>query len=171
MAADAAERSDRQLLDMASMVLHTSAKKAPAVGSTSGNDLSILFDKGGMVVIGGTDRGFAVLSRDDQFKAVLGYSDCNFNASNINPNMQWWMDCTMAAMAEGYNQRMAAVKPDGIPTEVESFITTHWAQDAPYNSLCPSYTSNGSTKQYPSGCVATAMSQAMNYYKSVSLHI
>ena len=72
MAADAAERSDRQLLDMASMVLHTSAKKAPDVGSTSGNDLSILYEKGGMVVIGGNDRGFAVLSRDNQFKAVLG---------------------------------------------------------------------------------------------------
>ena len=165
MAADAAERSDRQLLDMASMVLHTSAKKAPDVGSTSGNDLSILYEKGGMVVVGGNDRGFAVLSRDNQFKAVLGYSGCNFNASDINPNMQWWMDCTMAAMATGYDKRMSAIIPEGLPTEVESFVTTHWAQDAPYNSLCPSYTSGTTTKQYPSGCVATAMSQAMNYYK------
>lgn len=165
IAADAAERTDRQLLDMASKILTTSANKAAVIGSTADDNLTILYDKGGMVVIGGTDRGFAVLSRDDQFKAVLGYSDCDFNTSDINPNMQWWMDCTMAAMAAGYDKRMSAKIPDGLPTKVESFITTHWAQDAPYNSLCPSYTSGTTTKQYPSGCVATAMSQAMNYYK------
>ena len=163
--AGAAERSDRQLLDIAGRVLNPSSRKASAIGDNTDMKpgLAILYESNGVVVVGAKSRGFTVLSRDDDFKAVLGYSDADFDSADINPNMQWWMDCTAAAMEQGY-ARSASV-PEGLPAEVGSFVTTHWAQDSPYNDLCPSYTSGSSTKRYPSGCVATAMSQAMNYYK------
>lgn len=45
---------------------------------------------------------------------------------------------------------------------VEPLCKTLWAQDKPFNNLCPT-TSKG--KAYPSGCVATALSQIMYYHK------
>ena len=41
--------------------------------------------------------------------------------------------------------------------DVEPMIKTKWHQDAPYNNFCPT--------GCPSGCVATALSQVMNYHQ------
>jgi len=52
---------------------------------------------------------------------------------------------------------------------VEPLLTTYWSQRAPYNNLVNSklhqYYPAGSSNDYPTGCVATAMAQIMNYWK------
>jgi hypothetical protein len=45
--------------------------------------------------------------------------------------------------------------------EVLPLLTTYWAQRAPYNNLVVSNLGD----DYPTGCVATAMAQIMNYWK------
>lgn len=159
---NAAERSVQTLKDIAVKILHHSSYKANAI---DGNDsLELLYDCDGIAVIGRNGAGFAVLAKDDAFEPILGYSDGCFNKDDINPNMKWWMECTAKAMAAGITKQSNTI-PDGLPQEVESFIMTHWSQGAPYNILCPSYVSNGNSKQYPTGCVATAMAQCMYHFK------
>ena len=45
--------------------------------------------------------------------------------------------------------------------DVAPLIEARWGQEAPYNTLCPSYKNN----QAPTGCVATAMTQVMYHHK------
>ncbi len=161
--ANAAERSEQTLREIAGNVLNLRTNGARVIGDDS--SLKVMHEYNGIAFVGSEGRGFAVLAKDDAFDPVLGYADGDFDKNNINPNMQWWMECTAKAMAKGITRAEGDVIPEGLPQEVESFVTTHWSQDTPYNNLCPSYTSGNSTKKYPSGCVATAMSQAMNYYK------
>lgn len=46
---------------------------------------------------------------------------------------------------------------------VEPLLSTRWAQDAPYNRLCPEVGFWGSKAE--TGCIATAMAQIMNYHR------
>lgn len=160
---NATERSEQALKEIAGSVLKAKANRAKAIGENS--NLRILHEYDGIAIVGSKGRGFTVLAKDDAFEPVLGYANGDFDKDNINPNMQWWMECTAKAMSMGTTRTADNVIPDGLPQEVESFVTSHWSQDTPYNNMCPSYTTNGSTKRYPSGCVATAMAQTMNYYK------
>lgn len=161
--ANAVERSEQTLKEIAANVLNTRTNGARVIGDD--NSLKIMHEYKGIAFVGSEGRGFAVLAIDDAFDPVLGYASGDFDKDNINPNMLWWMECTAKAMAKGATRSMDNGIPDGLPQEIGSFITSHWNQSTPYNNLCPSYIANGSTKKYPSGCVATAMAQAMNYYK------
>ena len=44
-------------------------------------------------------------------------------------------------------------------------LTSHWAQDYPFNQLCPRDPANGNTYSY-AGCPAIAMGQIINYLKT-----
>lgn len=160
--ANAAERTEQTLKDIAGRILAPVVNKANAIDGDE--SLKIVYDLDGIAVVGRNGSGFAVLAKDDAFDPILGYSDGCFNKDDINPNMKWWMECTAKAMASGIAQRATAI-PEGLPQEVESFIMAHWNQNAPYNLLCPSYEKGGKTKQYPTGCVATAMAQCMYHFK------
>lgn len=45
--------------------------------------------------------------------------------------------------------------------DIAPMVQTQWDQGAPYNNQCPTY--NGATTY--TGCVATAMAQAMYYHR------
>lgn len=115
------------------------------------------------VAVLGNKGGFVVIATDDSRDAVLGYSDTEYSIAAANPALQEWMDEARMNMARP-NARAASV-PQGLPSEVAPFITTLWNQTNPYNLKCPSYVSNGKELHYPTGCVATAMAQVMNFYK------
>ena len=121
------------------------------------------------VVNMGKGGGFLVLSGDDTSDEILGYSDSgDFDASQIPDNMRAWFDLWEAQMdaelstASSSAQKAAKVKAVNThPTDViEPLITTHWGQGAPFNKLCPTVNDN----QCPTGCVATALAQVMNYH-------
>lgn len=108
--------------------------------------------------------GFVIVSGDDRFKDILGFSTNGTYDSNTLPDgFAYWMEFLSnemsAAIANGY-------EPDGNITtttysanaskSVEPLITTKWDQGQPYyNKL------NGNM----TGCVATGMAQVMNYWK------
>jgi hypothetical protein len=54
--------------------------------------------------------------------------------------------------------------PDAAPNQMELSLTTLWGQDSPYNDQCPNLTT-GQDERTKTGCVATAMSQIMNYWR------
>lgn len=97
-------------------------------------------------------KGFVVIARNTKYPAVLAYSDAEFKADSIPADVQWWFHSVKKLMATGKSvKHKATFKP------VDNFITTLWGQGAPFNRKTPN--------QMPSGCVATALAQAMNYWK------
>ena len=114
----------------------------------------------------GDDNRFVVVSNDDAFDAVIGYADSPFDV-DTNSTLAWYLRAASEAMKMNLQQgtcvTRALVIPKGNFKEaIAPLCKTFWAQSKPYNNLCPT-TSKG--KAYPSGCVATALSQIMFYHK------
>lgn len=115
------------------------------------------------------NKGFILLSADDEAYPLLGYADSgSFDPANIPPQMKWWLE-------EYTNQiAYAAEKPSMDAQAAEAqlrasregreaiapMIETQWDQVAPYNNQCPL---QGAYRTY-TGCVATAMAQVMKYW-------
>ena len=144
------------------------AKKAP--GTTSPT-LTMTRQLSGLYVFNvSDDGGFIIVSNDDCTQPILGYSDSgNLNPDNIPENMRAWLQ-GYADEIDWLKQHHASAAPaasrtplhTGVSkrTAIEPLVTTTWDQDTPYNNLCPLYSSYS---RCATGCVATAMAQAMYY--------
>ena len=113
-------------------------------------------------------RGFVIVSGDDRFRDVLGYSESGtFDNANMPDNMRAWLQGYVDEMkhlkAIGYQpSASAAHRTSGVKKAISPLIQTHWDQDDPYNQKCPEFFTYGKSV---TGCVATAMAQIMYYYK------
>ncbi len=120
----------------------------------------------------GEGNGFVVVSGDDRFKEILGYSMSGaIDGSEEMPDgLKYWLDFLAAEMEaaktyydangiEALPQTRATAQPKH--GDIAPLITTRWDQTAPYNDLCP-MTANG---RAVTGCVATGMAQIMNYHE------
>jgi len=129
-------------------------------------------------VFSNNGNGFILISADDALTPVLGYAyEGNFSAPGANPNFE--------GLLFDYTEQVKYVRNNSIEatpeiisnwnslstsqndfsvlatTTVGPLITTMWNQTNPYNEFCPSNASGNAL----TGCVATAMSMIMNYYK------
>lgn len=121
--------------------------------------------------------GFVIVSNDDVFRPVVGYStEGVFPTENPSPEMMYYLDhlsrgreATLKAsltqttlVAEEWSMLLKEGKlPSRNGQKASSYLcATKWNQNDPYNKYAPhnSY----------AGCVATAMSQIMNYWKHPS---
>ncbi len=132
-------------------------------------------------VINFSKGGFVIVAADDASRPILGYSfDGSFPTANIPPVVDEWM--------QFYYMQLEYLKDNNIqPTEkislewmelingegerfnrdtrtISPLLTTTWDQGARYNELCPQDPA-GPGGHVWSGCVATAMSQVMNYWR------
>lgn len=123
----------------------------------TGSPAVYVFDKSG-------GNGCVFLSADDIAYPVLGYTDGSFNPQDMSPALKWWLG--------EYARQIQYAQDNGIKSDVKSaiydswapitpMIKSKWGQDAPYNNDCPSV----NNRKCPTGCVATAMAQVMNYFK------
>ncbi|MDE5876194.1 MAG: C10 family peptidase [Muribaculaceae bacterium] len=109
--------------------------------------------------------GFIVAASDDRFPILLGYSDNGtFDADNVPPQFQWWIDeyCRQMEWAlSNYTTHTPKKAPHTAYDEswepVDPIIKTQWNQSAPYSNLCPN--------QYSTGCVATAAAQVVRKWE------
>lgn len=104
-------------------------------------------------------------SANDIAAPVLGYTESELTDMNqIPPAMVYLLNTYVRqiewARAEGIQTAYEKSRSNGRP-EIEPLVTTKWNQDSPYNDLCP--LKNGDITY--TGCVATAMAQAMGYYR------
>lgn len=108
--------------------------------------------------------GFVVVNRDDAGRTILGLSATDYDADNMPDGLKWWLENTEDALANGIKGSFYAdiLNVDAV---IDNFITTKWNQQAPFNNKCPMVTSGSKSRTAPTGCVATALSQVMNYYK------
>ena len=123
------------------------------------------------------DNGFVMVSADDYFRPILGYSkEGVFPVYNMPDGLRYQLD----AIIEGRTGRSGKATPqvaaewelvaqtghlmsrNGGRTN-EFLLTTKWNQDSPYNYYCPEYSGGPGGRCY-AGCVATAMSQIMKYW-------
>ncbi len=112
------------------------------------------------------NKGFMVVSADDQATALLGYVDKgNFNAEEMAPGLKYWLGEYARQIA--YARENGYSKDDEAPrlsrsgrAAIAPMLKTLWGQDAPYNDLVPTI----SGAHAPTGCVATAAAQVMKYY-------
>ncbi|MDE6498135.1 MAG: C10 family peptidase [Muribaculaceae bacterium] len=110
------------------------------------------------------NKGFMVVSADDQATALLGYVDKgNFDAEKMAPGLKYWLGeyaRQIAFARENGNGEAAPRMARAARTEIEPMLKTLWGQDTPYNNNAPSI--NGT--KAPTGCVATAAAQVMKYH-------
>ena len=131
------------------------ASKAPRLSTSAGADQAAYY------VFNGS-RGYVIIAGDYRAPAVLGYSDQGtFDSENVPEGLQYLLEgyatqidaLTRGAKAETQLRDAGAIRP---------LVTSSWDQDNPYNILLP-YLPSG--KHAYTGCVATALSQVMRYWK------
>lgn len=108
--------------------------------------------------------GSLILSASDVALPVLGYTDSGvIDPANMPPQLQAWLDEYASQIAYAEQNGLQPIDKNvtlTYPTDWEyiaPLVKTEWDQGKPYNLLTP--------QQTPTGCVATAMAQVMNYWK------
>ena len=123
------------------------------------------------------DKGYVMVSADDYFRPILGYSkDGLFPVDNMPDGLRYRLN----AIIDGRTGRSGIATPQvaaewELVTNTGRLISrnggkastflmqTKWDQNSPYNLYCPQ-ASNGPGGRCYAGCVATAMSQIMKYW-------
>ncbi len=115
----------------------------------------------------GAGEGFVIVSGDDALPAVIGYTDSgDFDESDVPPALQDMLDYYSASAENLWDNGVETISsPSRVATsnDIATLLTTHWHQSWPYNNLCP-YIS-GTTNRAATGCVATAASQIVYYWR------
>ena len=120
------------------------------------------------------DSGFVIVSADDRFRPIVGYSDEGpFATENPSPELMFYLDKIIeartspnAVLFDDTEQEWQNVAASGRMLSrnggrgVDYICTTKWNQDSPYNLYAPEAGSGPGGRCY-AGCVATAMSQVM----------
>lgn len=110
------------------------------------------------------EQGFVVVSGDDRFVDILGYSEsgCITNENEMPDGLQYWLSFLTAEMnaakEAGYTPALVAgaTQSINVTKSVEPLIKTKWNQNSPYNDKL---------QGYMTGCVATGVAQVMRYWK------
>lgn len=113
--------------------------------------------------------GYVIVSGDDRLGQILAYStDGSVDADALPQGLQGLLAQYTTAVdalaevednAEGepwWSAPQAVVQP--LLGDIE------WGQDAPFNTLSPTYSSSGKIVNYYTGCVACAVTQIMRYH-------
>ena len=128
-------------------------------------------------------EGFVIVSADNSVPPVLGYSFTG-GYSHENQPQQFisWTEgyakqivwgrknnyTATADVSDSWKRLTSAVpqiySPLNPNTDVAPLLISTWDQGYPYNMLCPA-DAGGSGGRVWAGCVATAMSQIMYYYR------
>ncbi|MBP5573653.1 MAG: C10 family peptidase [Bacteroidales bacterium] len=137
--------------------------------SARGEDCFYVFDV--------DQSGFVIISADDRFRPLVGYSDEGvFETGNPSPELMFYLDKIIEARTSP-----EAVLPEDAAADWEALLSgkklrsrnggrgahflveTTWNQDAPYNLYAPEANGGPGGRCY-AGCVATAMSQVMKFW-------
>lgn len=130
-----------------------------------------------------TDPGFIIISGDDVFTPVIGYSfESNFRLEgapssyrgfiqNYIDQIQYIRDHGIGADQQIKNawdelsiDKVQDVQQGREVREVAPLLRSLWDQGSPFNILCPE-DPPGSGQHVWAGCVATAMAQVMYYWR------
>ena len=112
------------------------------------------------------NRGFVIVSGDDNAAPVLGYCDeGSIDPDNMPDGLRYMLECYAEQMRYLRLHPESAYVPRraGMTLSISPLLKTSWNQDAPYNNLCPTYAPDNA--HAATGCAATAVAQVMNYHQ------
>lgn len=123
------------------------------------------------------ETGFVIVSADDRFRPIVGYSDEGpFDVVNPSPEAMFYLDKIAEARAshnvvlfDNTAEEWRSVLTSGKLLSrnrgrgVDVICSTRWNQNSPYNLYAPEAGGGPGGRCY-AGCVATAMSQVMKYW-------
>ena len=128
-------------------------------------------------------EGYVIVSADNIVTPVLGYSFTGtYSPENQPPQFVNWMEgyakqinrasanhyAAPQVVNDAWQRLLSGVPVNNAPlspsTDVAPLLISTWDQGFPYNMLCP-LEPGGSGGRVWAGCVATAMSQVMYYYR------
>ena len=132
------------------------AHKAPRMSAVASSDQAAYY------VFNGSHRGYVIVAGDDRAPAVLGYSDQGtFDTQDVPEALQYLLE-GYAAQIDALTRGTQAAPQLRSAAPISPLVPTAWSQNNPYNILLP-YLPSG--KHAYVGCVATALSQVMYYWK------
>lgn len=127
--------------------------------------------------------GYVIVSADNAYEPVIGYSfegafPKGQHAYVFSSFMQSYVDQieyirenniqAESSIAEAWKHYstndISTLNISRDPRDVDPLLTNMWNQDSPYNLYCPEDAAGPSGRTYV-GCVATAMSMIMHYYR------
>ena len=106
-----------------------------------------------------TERGFVIVSGDDELPQVVGYSyESPVSESTLPPALAAWLKAFDQHVTDIRSGKAAApaTRAEGGKKVVEPMVTTKWNQSEPFNGLL--------ANNYVTGCVATSIAQIMKYH-------
>lgn len=146
------------------------AAKAPSMNGGTATAVSPYY-----VFPFGENKGFAIVSGDDNMPEIVGYADHGtYDANNMPAAMAAFLNnyrATIEAMKQGNASAIKNIAEAKALRANNTRATTavspllgdiKWNQSTPYNNMCPKY---DDTNLSATGCVATAMAQVMMYWK------
>ena len=138
---------------------------AHAAKSTNGKPDYYVFNRG-------DHDGFIIVSGEDRVEPVWGYCERGkFDFDKLPCNFKWWLSEYQRQMQYLRDHpQIKARKAVNLTTTVAPLLTSKWNQCKPYNDMCPEALDDNDPYwvyggRACSGCVATALSQIMYYYK------
>ena len=160
----AEERSEQQMREAAQRAITQNLPDRSRARS-AGNDLKELMAMPKLKIYGYDDGGFAVVTSDDRFDEVIGYSSTTF-AKEMPCGFKWWLNTVNEVMekAKGSSPVSAKSRAKIKKASVAPILKTKWGQGNPFNSLLH-YNVRGTDVEFVTGCVATAMAQVMKHYE------
>jgi len=131
------------------------------------------------------ENGYIIVTADDQLYPVIGYSfEGTWPEGEMPAHVSFWINGYKSEIMEAIDKGTPADQriteawerylsvdpvslPDGQVLDVEPMITNTWNQDFPNNAMCPEDPASGGSYngRVPVGCVATAMTQIMHYWR------
>lgn len=143
------------------------------------SELTLVYSTPSFYVFNVGNTGFVILSSDDDYRPLIGYSDeRTFSPDDMAPALQAYLDGineyrmtfgTVNTDVRKAKEDWAMLRKNGKPVsrhggrEAFYLVQTTWNQNYPYNYCCP-VDENGPGGHVYAGCVATAGSQVMKYW-------
>ena len=146
--------------------------------SRQSEDINLVYSMPSFYVFNVGDNGFVILSSDDSYSPVIGYSyQGAFEPGNMAPALEDYLNGineyrmqrgTSNASVETQND-WASLRDYGHLVSrfggksADYLVETQWNQNYPYNYCCPADAAGPGGHVY-AGCVATAAAQLMKYW-------
>lgn len=162
--------AERQAAKLGIKIDNKAVAKVPSINGSMTTTLSPYY-----VFPFGEDKGFAIISGDDDMPEIVGYADHGtYDANNMPAAMTAFLNnycATIEALKRGNTSAIKNITEAKAMRANQTRSTTaispllgdiKWDQSTPYNNMCPKY---DGTNVAATGCVATAMAQVMMYWK------
>lgn len=108
-----------------------------------------------------TRRQSLILGADDLLPAVIAYDLNEFDIENMPPQLSDWLTFYQDVCSQVILENRPISTGMATGSAVKPLVQTKWDQMEPYNKYCAQYMHIN----VPTGCVATAMAQIMNYWQ------